>query len=152
MTSENPQDQHLPFAGLFIKVMPEDDARVEHRLPPSRKPAVEPPPLSQADVEARIEASSLGTPAARRLRERTRPADAAALLELSRLTSVLEQGQWWQMAPLARWYQQHGEPTRAEQILRALAERALHEVADINTNMGNHDAAKVWDARADTLK
>jgi hypothetical protein len=112
----------------------------------------EQPTADRDHLRARIEASSLGTPAARRLRERTRPADAAALLELSRLTSALEQGQWWEMAPLARWYQQHGEPTRAEQILRTLAERTLHEIAYLNINMGNHDAARVWDARADTLK
>lgn len=108
-------------------------------------------PRSAEALDARIEASSLGTPAAQRLRERTRPADAVALLELSQLTTALEQGQWWQMAPLAHWYQRHGQPMQAESILRALAERALHEISDVNRSMGNHSAADLWAARADTL-
>jgi hypothetical protein len=98
-----------------------------------------------------IEKSSLGAKGARGLRGRTNPKEAAAVRDLERLTRAVQEGEWWQLAPLARAYQKMGHLERAEELLRRMAAIGLEEIAALRRARGDQEGALTWHARAKTL-
>ncbi len=98
-----------------------------------------------------IDRSSLGTPAAKALRERTSKARAKEIRELQRLTAAVEAGEWWELGALAQVYERAGNLDAAERALRELAARSLGRLAKVRDQVGDPKDAEQWRARSRTL-
>lgn len=98
-----------------------------------------------------IEASSLGTPAARRLRQRTLPGQAAVTNEIAALRDELASGGRGRLLDLGLKLEAIGDTTGAEECYREAATAAMTAMAALYENQGHHAAAAQWRARAGTL-
>src|SRR5690606_8363146 len=97
-----------------------------------------------------IDRSSLGTPAAKALRERTSQARAKESVERQRLTAAVEAGEWWELGALAQVYERAGNLDAAERALRELAARSLGRIAKVRDQLGDPKGAEQWRARSHT--
>lgn len=104
-----------------------------------------------SEIPRLIERSSLGTSAARKLRDRTSPGQAREILELERLTAEVERGEWAALIPLAHIHERRGNVAAAEACYTTVAALALRSVSSLEADAGRADMAEMWERRARTL-
>ncbi len=98
-----------------------------------------------------IEASSLGSVAARRLRQRTTPEQVAKVRAITRLRNEVAHGGTSAWLELGAQLEEAGDLTGAELSYRKAAAAALIALAELYERRGEGDAAANWAARAQTL-
>jgi tetratricopeptide (TPR) repeat protein len=106
----------------------------------------------RASIEELIQGSSLGTEGARKIRERTPPAQAELTRQIARLRSAIDrQGElndWFKLGVLL---EDHRRFLAAAQLYRLLGAASLYRLASVCTRTGDHDKARLWTERAKSI-